>query len=136
MASLQVGLLHSRTYLSNETNHGMTKVTNGFLYLCLGIEITNHATATLEGNQIFNNRFGGLFLASGVNVTMKGALIVPRTQFADIETQRYIFHFLFFSSLDNKILNNQDAIEKAVSRGQCLYKISSYTSYPMHDFYR
>ncbi|EPY80327.1 f-box only protein 11 isoform 3 [Camelus ferus] len=73
-----------------------------------GIEITNHATATLEGNQIFNNRFGGLFLASGVNVTMK----------------------------DNKIMNNQDAIEKAVSRGQCLYKISSYTSYPMHDFYR
>lgn len=39
-----------------------------------GIEITNHATATLEGNQIFNNRFGGLFLASGVNVTMKGML--------------------------------------------------------------
>lgn len=39
-----------------------------------GIEITNHATATLEGNQIFNNRFGGLFLASGVNVTMKGTL--------------------------------------------------------------
>lgn len=43
------------------------------LYL-LGIEITNHATATLEGNQIFNNRFGGLFLASGVNVTMKGTV--------------------------------------------------------------
>lgn len=40
------------------------------------------------------------------------------------------------SPSDNKILNNQDAIEKAVSRGQCLYKISSYTSYPMHDFYR
>nr|XP_032803539.1 F-box only protein 11 isoform X3 [Petromyzon marinus] len=73
-----------------------------------GIEITNHATATLEGNQIFNNKFGGLFLASGVIVNMK----------------------------DNKIANNQDAIEKAVIRGQCLYKISSYTSYPMHDFYR
>lgn len=47
-----------------------------FAFLCSqpkkGIEITNHATATLEGNQIFNNRFGGLFLASGVNVTMKG----------------------------------------------------------------
>lgn len=40
-----------------------------------GIEITNHATATLEGNQIFNNRFGGLFLASGVNVTMKGNVL-------------------------------------------------------------
>ena len=42
-----------------------------------GIEITNHATATLEGNQIFNNRFGGLFLASGVNVTMKGTQPTP-----------------------------------------------------------
>lgn len=47
-----------------------------FIYLKLGIEITNHATATLEGNQIFNNRFGGLFLASGVNVTMKGIVVV------------------------------------------------------------
>lgn len=44
------------------------------VFLLPGIEITNHATATLEGNQIFNNRFGGLFLASGVNVTMKGIL--------------------------------------------------------------
>lgn len=114
----------------------MAKVTNCLLNFGLGIEITNHATATLEGNQIFNNRFGGLFLASGVNVTMKGALIVPRTQFSDDHTQSYIFHFIFLSSLDNKIMNNQDAIEKAVSRGQCLYKISSYTSYPMHDFYR
>lgn len=51
-----------------------------FLWLLLlGIEITNHATATLEGNQIFNNRFGGLFLASGVNVTMKGALLITKT---------------------------------------------------------
>ena len=45
-----------------------------FVNFASGIEITNHATATLEGNQIFNNRFGGLFLASGVNVTMKGML--------------------------------------------------------------
>lgn len=49
-----------------------------FVYVKLGIEITNHATATLEGNQIFNNRFGGLFLASGVNVTMKGTLLVAK----------------------------------------------------------
>lgn len=41
---------------------------------------------------------------------------------------------LFF--LGNKIFNNQDAVEKAVGNGQCLYKISSYTSFPMHDFYR
>lgn len=44
-------------------------------FVNVGIEITNHATATLESNQIFNNRFGGLFLASGVNVTMKGTTI-------------------------------------------------------------
>ncbi|KAK4310569.1 hypothetical protein Pmani_017871 [Petrolisthes manimaculis] len=76
--------------------------------LAAGIEITNNATATLEHNQIFNNRFGGLCLASGVNPIQRG----------------------------NKIFNNHDAVEKAVSSGQCLYKISSYTSFPMHDFYR
>uniref|UniRef100_A0A671YV72 F-box domain-containing protein n=1 Tax=Sparus aurata TaxID=8175 RepID=A0A671YV72_SPAAU len=94
--------------LISTNSHPILRKNRIFDGFAAGIEITNHATATLEGNQIFNNRFGGLFLASGVNVTMK----------------------------DNKILNNQDAIEKAVSRGQCLYKISSYTSYPMHDFYR
>jgi F-box protein 11 len=43
---------------------------------------------------------------------------------------------MFALSLANKIFNNQDAVEKAVANGQCLYKISSYTSFPMHDFYR
>lgn len=73
-----------------------------------GIEITNNATATLEGNKIFNNKFGGLCLASGVNPILKG----------------------------NKMFNNLNMVEKVVSNGQCLYKISSYTSFPMHDFYR
>ncbi|KAK2727647.1 F-box only protein 11-like [Artemia franciscana] len=76
--------------------------------LAAGVEITNNATATLEHNQIFNNRFGGLCIASGVIPIMRG----------------------------NKIFNNQDVVEKAVNGGQCLYKISSYTSFPMHDFYR
>lgn len=97
-----------------------------------GIEITNHATATLEGNQIFNNRFGGLFLASGVNVTMKGNARSSRR----CRGHAHVHPLCLAPLPDNKILNNQDAIEKAVSRGQCLYKISSYTSYPMHDFYR
>ena len=53
----------------------------------------------------------------------------------------YIYTFLkciVFASraTGNKIFNNQDAVEKAVNGGQCLYKISSYTSFPMHDFYR
>ena len=73
-----------------------------------GIEITNNATATLEGNKIFNNKFGGLCLASGVNPKQK----------------------------DNIITGNHNMVHRAVSTGQCLYKISSYTSFPMHDFYR
>ncbi|XP_021345462.1 F-box only protein 11-like [Mizuhopecten yessoensis] len=73
-----------------------------------GVEITNNATATLEGNKVFNNKFGGLCLASGVNPKQK----------------------------DNVISGNHNMVQRAVSRGQCLYKISSYTSFPMHDFYR
>ena len=62
----------------------------------------------LPFSQVFNNKFGGLCLASGVNPTLKA----------------------------NKIFDNFNAVDKAVSTGQCLYKISSYTSFPMHDFYR
>ncbi|XP_033627514.1 F-box only protein 11-like isoform X2 [Asterias rubens] len=76
--------------------------------LAAGIEITNNATAYLEGNHVFNNKFAGICLATGVNPEMK----------------------------DNKVYGNKNAIEKAVKSGRCLYKISSYTSYPMHDFYR
>ncbi|XP_072031074.1 F-box only protein 11-like isoform X2 [Amphiura filiformis] len=76
--------------------------------LAAGIEITNNATAHLEGNHVFNNKFAGICLATGVNPEMK----------------------------DNKVYGNKNAIEKAVKCGRCLYKISSYTSYPMHDFYR
>ncbi|XP_055956912.1 F-box only protein 11 isoform X1 [Patella vulgata] len=78
--------------------------------LAAGVEITNNATATLEANKIFNNKFGGLCLASGVKPTLEGK--------------------------DNIISGNHNMVEKAVSSGQCLYKISSYTSFPMHDFYR
>lgn len=73
-----------------------------------GVEITNSATALLERNQVFNNKFGGIFLATSISAVLK----------------------------ENKVFSNQNAIEKAVKHGQCLYKISSYTSYPMHDFYR
>lgn len=89
MALLQVGhpciqaaiLYFNKQTIHNEIHFAFLMGTSSviwtfffLLFLLLGIEITNHATATLEGNQIFNNRFGGLFLASGVNVTMKGNL--------------------------------------------------------------
>ncbi|KAG7204011.1 hypothetical protein KM043_001873 [Ampulex compressa] len=94
--------------LISTQSHPVLRRNRIFDGLAAGVEITNNATATLEFNQIFNNRFGGLCLASGVQPTTRG----------------------------NKIFNNQDAVEKAVGNGQCLYKISSYTSFPMHDFYR
>lgn len=98
--------------------------------LAAGVEITNNATATLEFNQIFNNRFGGLCLASGVQPTTRGTYsLIANASKENIEHAS-------FSFLGNKIFNNQDAVEKAVGNGQCLYKISSYTSFPMHDFYR
>lgn len=37
---------------------------------------------------------------------------------------------------DNIITGNHNMVDRAVAAGQCLYKISSYTSFPMHDFYR
>lgn len=94
--------------LISTQSHPVLRRNRIFDGLAAGVEITNNATATLEFNQIFNNRFGGLCLASGVNPILKG----------------------------NRIFDNHNAVEKAVNSGQCLYKISSYTSFPMHDFYR
>ncbi|XP_014247200.1 F-box only protein 11 [Cimex lectularius] len=94
--------------LISTQSHPILRRNRIFDGLAAGVEITNNATATLENNQIFNNRFGGLCLASGVQPIVRC----------------------------NKIFSNQDAVEKAVRNGQCLYKISSYTSFPMHDFYR
>ncbi|KAG8182742.1 hypothetical protein JTE90_008120 [Oedothorax gibbosus] len=94
--------------LISTQSHPVLRKNRIFDGLAAGVEITNNATATLEQNQIFNNRFGGLCLASGVNPTLT----------------------------ENRIFENHNAVEKAVNSGQCLYKISSYTSFPMHDFYR
>lgn len=94
--------------LISTQSHPVLRRNRIFDGLAAGVEITNNATATLEFNQVFNNRFGGLCLASGVQPIIKG----------------------------NKIFDNHNAVEKAVNSGQCLYKISSYTSFPMHDFYR
>ncbi|CAG0898407.1 unnamed protein product [Darwinula stevensoni] len=94
--------------LISTQSHPILKRNRIFDGMAAGIEITNNATATLEGNLIFNNRFGGLCLASGVKPVLN----------------------------NNKIFGNQDAVARAVGNGQCLYKISSYTSFPMHDFFR
>uniref|UniRef100_A0A0N4Z5C7 F-box only protein 11 n=1 Tax=Parastrongyloides trichosuri TaxID=131310 RepID=A0A0N4Z5C7_PARTI len=73
-----------------------------------GVEITNGASATLESNHLFLNKFGGLCLATDVRPILR----------------------------DNKVYENFNAVERAVCKGHCLFKISSCTSFPMHDFYR
>ncbi|XP_078001279.1 F-box only protein 11-like isoform X2 [Glandiceps talaboti] len=94
--------------LISSQSHPTLKKNRIYDGLAAGIEITNNATASLEGNVVFNNKFAGICLATGVEPDMK----------------------------DNRVYDNKDAIEKAVRSGRCLYKISSYTSYPMHNFYR
>jgi len=115
--------------LISTQSHPILRRNRIFDGLAAGIEITNNATATLEFNQIFNNRFGGLCLASGVTPICKGVHLLFYCPFCR-------FQYFLNHSTGNKIFNNQDAVEKAVNGGQCLYKISSYTSFPMHDFYR
>lgn len=117
--------------LISTQSHPILRRNRIFDGLAAGIEITNNATATLEFNQIFNNRFGGLCLASGVTPICKGVCAILFSTYFRLQC-----FFGFLKSIGNKIFNNQDAVEKAVNGGQCLYKISSYTSFPMHDFYR
>ncbi len=49
---------------------------------------------------------------------------------------RNSIELVLYRFIENKIFGNQNMVDKAVEGGQCLYKISSYTSFPMHDFYR
>ncbi|CAL1527772.1 unnamed protein product [Lymnaea stagnalis] len=94
--------------LISTQSHPILRRNRIFDGLAAGVEITNNACATLEENKIFNNKFGGLCLATGVEPIMK----------------------------DNVIFGNHNMVDRAVSSGQCLYKISSYTSFPMHKFFR
>ncbi|CAD5229775.1 unnamed protein product [Bursaphelenchus xylophilus] len=73
-----------------------------------GIEVTSGATATLESNYVYNNKFGGICTASDVKPILR----------------------------DNRVYENANSVEKAVNSGYCLFKISSCTSFPMHDFFR
>lgn len=61
--------------LISTQSHPVLRRNRIFDGLAAGVEITNNATATLEFNQIFNNRFGGLCLASGVQPTTRGKRI-------------------------------------------------------------
>lgn len=86
-----------------------------------GIEITNGATAILEQNCLYMNKFGGKLLIKSKFQKFVGLCLAT-----DVRPMLR----------DNRIYDNHNAVDKAVSRGYCLFKISSCTSFPMHDFYR
>lgn len=92
-----------------------------------GVEITNGATATLDGNHVFHNKFGGTLFLFLFDIAAK---IINDFLGLCLATEvRPVLR-------DNKIYDNHNAVDRAVSRGQCLFKISSCTSFPMHDFFR
>lgn len=90
------------------------EITNGFSFvlhlkkICILYFMPSGATATVEHNILYNNRFGGICIASDVRPTIR----------------------------DNKNYDNNNAVERAIAKGYCLFKISSCTSFPMHNFYR
>ena len=61
-----------------------------------------------ERNEVFNNRFDGICLATGVNPKM----------------------------IENSCHDNKRALNEAIEAGKCLYQVSGSVCYPMHDFYR
>ena len=63
-----------------------------------GIEIINGAAGRLEENRVFNNRFGGIFLATGSDATL----------------------------INNQDGPNLDEIEEAIRNGECLYQTTSH----------
>ncbi|KAH0622846.1 hypothetical protein JD844_025581 [Phrynosoma platyrhinos] len=106
-----------------------------------GVWIKTDSNPTLRRNKIHDGRDGGICIFNGgrglleendIFRNAQAGVLISTNSHPVLRKNRIFDGF----AADNKIMNNQDAIEKAVSRGQCLYKISSYTSYPMHDFYR
>ncbi|KAL1404525.1 hypothetical protein pipiens_018844, partial [Culex pipiens pipiens] len=74
---------------------------------------------------IFNNKFVGLCLASGVQPITRG------------NNQDEVEKAVSGSGVQPITRgNNQDEVEKAVSGRWFLYEIGSHTSFPMRDFYR
>lgn len=45
-------------------------------------------------------------------------------------------HFSGCDSVDNKVFNNHNLLEKTLAAGLCLFSVSGDRSFPMHDYYR
>ena len=95
-----------------------------------GIEVTNGGGGEIHGNEIFENRFEGICLATGVRPTVTGTFTYISKFFKILQNGN------FFHLIDNRVHCNGRTLNNALRSGKCLFSISGDNSYPMHDFYR
>jgi F-box protein 11 len=63
---MTASIMHRLGVLTSTQSYPIVRWSQIFDGLAAAVEISNNATVMVEENQIFNNRFGGLCLASGV----------------------------------------------------------------------
>ena len=86
----------------------------------------NPKGGTIEDNEVFDNHFDGICLATGVNPQLSGDISLEFVPAVD----------LTYHHLGNRDFGNRRTLEDAIQLGKCLYSISGDNSYPMHNFYR
>uniref|UniRef100_A0A1I7XHY1 Beta_helix domain-containing protein n=1 Tax=Heterorhabditis bacteriophora TaxID=37862 RepID=A0A1I7XHY1_HETBA len=145
-----------------DNGHGLLEENDIFNHLYSGVQIRTGSNPKITRNKIWGGQNGGVLVYNGGQGTMKYLTMqwlvfglkptviqhFGETKFMMDEMVEYVYLIMErVSSLclatdvrpilrDNKIFENHNAVDKAVARGQCLFKISSCTSFPMHDFYR
>ena len=108
-----------------------------------GIEVTNGGGGVIKDNEVFDNDFDGICLATGVSPFLSGkykyrsvGLFMGSCFSLALNVNDSLPSSLSFSCSGNREYNNRQTLDEAVQRGKCLYSISGDNSFPMHDFYR
>ena len=96
----------------------------------------------MEENEVFNNRFDGICLATGVEPQLSSEWHLTSLLFSTRSVRHccvsnnLMYYFYGYSRSDNKVHGNRREVEKAIESCRCLFQVSGNTCYPMHDFYR
>ena len=92
----------------------------------------------MEENEVFNNRFDGICLATGVEpqLSSKYSFTHLPHPFSLLLLFCYTDRLSPSPPSDNKVHGNRREVEKAIDSCRCLFQVSGNTCYPMHDFYR
>lgn len=91
----------------------------------------------LEENEVFNNRFDGICLATGVEPQLNSKCNLTHLPHPFSLSLLLCHTNKSYKRLsDNKVHGNRREVEKAIESCRCLFQVSGNTCYPMHDFYR